>query len=460
MQRDYVRILEEQKKELERLMADPRLVDRVQTERVDVNSPVAQIVIGVRRCGKSVVCRMALAKSGVKFGYIDFDDDALQGVLATDLNDVLKAAYIVYGPFEHLFLGEVQNGEGLHLFANRLLRGGMHLVITGSNSRLLSSEFATHMTGRDILIELSPFTFEEYRRYLGRGDVKTTSDEAEARRDYEVFAARGGLPETFVQPDTRAYFKTLFDSIIFRDVVQRRKVRFSAKFASLANTVMSNFACELSANKLARQLGISSPNTVLNYVGYLEEAYLIETVKLYGRKAWERTRLGKGYAVDMGLANHFRGFGPDENRRGRALENIVFLQLRNKRFELDYEIFFYKDRRREIDFVCVRGGRVVKLVQVSYEMSSEKTRERELSALFDMGRAFKCSDLLVVTDHDSEMVERDGLKVRVVDIVTWLLESAAEKMSDDYFAAGREAAEEARKAIAKRKAAKKKGTTR
>lgn len=460
MQRDYVRILEEQKKELERLMADPRLVDRVQTERVDVNSPVAQIVIGVRRCGKSVVCRMALAKSGVKFGYIDFDDDALQGVLATDLNDILKAAYIVYGPFEHLFLDEVQNVEGWQLFANRLLRGGMHLVITGSNSRLLSSEFATHMTGRDILIELSPFTFEEYRRYLGRGDVKTTSDEAEARRDYEVFAARGGLPETFVQPDTRAYFKTLFDSIIFRDVVQRRKVRFSAKFASLANTVMSNFACELSANRLARQLGISSPNTVLNYVGYLEEAYLIETVKLYGRKAWERTRLGKGYAVDMGLANHFKGFGPDENRRGRALENIVFLQLRNKRFELDYEIFFYKDRRHEIDFVCVRGGRVVKLVQVSYEMSSEKTRERELSALFAMGRAFKCTDLLVVTDHDSEMVDRDGLKVRVVDIVTWLLESAAEKMSDDYFVAGREAAAEARKAIAKRKAAKKKGTTR
>ena len=403
---------------------------------------------------------MALSKSGVRFGYIDFDDNALQDLKATDLNDVLKAAYIVYGSFEHLFLDEVQNVEGWQLFANRLLRGGMHLVITGSNSRLLSSEFATHMTGRDILIELSPFMFEEYRRYLGRRDVKTTSDEAEARRDYEVFAIRGGLPETFVQPDTRAYFKTLFDSIIFRDVVQRRKVRFSAKFASLANTVMSNFACELSANRLARQLGISSPNTVLNYVGYLEEAYLIETVKLYGRKAWERTRLGKGYAVDMGLANHFRGFGPDENRRGRALENIVFLQLRNKRFELDYEIFFYKDRRREIDFVCVRGGRVVKLVQVSYEMSSEKTRERELSALFDMGRAFKCSDLLVVTDHDNEMVEHDGVKVRIVDVVTWLLESAAEKTPDNYFAAGREAAEEARKAIAKRNAAKKKGTTR
>ena len=85
MKRDYVKILEEQKIELERLMADPRLIDRVQTERVDVNSTVAQIVIGVRRCGKSVVCRMALAKSGVRFGYIDFDDNALQDIQAIDL---------------------------------------------------------------------------------------------------------------------------------------------------------------------------------------------------------------------------------------------------------------------------------------------------------------------------------------------------------------------------------------
>ena len=458
MKRDYVKILEEQKVELERLMADPRLIDRAQTERVDVNSTVAQIVIGVRRCGKSVVCRMALAKSGVRFGYIDFDDNALQDIQATDLNDVLKAAYIVYGPFKHLFMDEVQNVDGWQLFANRLLRNGMHLVITGSNSRLLSSEFATHMTGRDVLIDLSPFTFEEYRRYLGRGKIKTTADEAEARRDYDAFANRGGLPETFVQTDTRAYFKTLFDAIIFRDVVQRRKVRFSAKFASLANTVMSNFACELSANKLARQLGISSPNTVLNYISYLEEAYLIETVKLYGRKAWERTRLGKGYAIDMGLANHFKGFNPDENRRGRALENIVFLQLRNKRYELDYEIFFYKDRRHEIDFVCVRGGSVVKLVQAAYEISNEKTRERELSALFEMGKKFKCEDLLLVTDHDNETVERDGQAVRIVDIVTWLLEVASEKMQDDYSAKGRAAAEKAKKAIAERaKVAKKDG---
>ena len=103
------------------------------------------------------------------------------------------------------------------------------------------------------------------------------------------------------------------------------------------------------------------------------------------------------------------------------------------------------------------GGKVVKLVQVSYEMTNEKTRMRELLALFDMGREFKCDDLLLVTDRDSETVERDGLKVRIVDVVTWLLESAAEKMPCDYFSRGRKAAEEARRAIVKREAAKKDG---
>lgn len=150
--------------------------------------------------------------------------------------------------------------------------------------------------------------------------------------------------------------------------------------------------------------------------------------------------------MDMGLANLFTGYTAGDNRRGRTLENLVFLQLRNKRRELDFEIYYYKDRRHEIDFLCERRGRVMKLVQVAYEIADPKTRERELSALFEMGEKFKCEDLLLVTDHDNETVERDGQTVRIVDIVTWLLESAAEKIQGDCYASGCEAAEEAAKA--------------
>ena len=116
-------------------MADPRLIDRVQMEQVDVNSPVAQIVIGVRRCGKSVVCRMALSKSGVRFGYIDFDDNALQDLKATDLNDVLKAAYIVYGSFEHLFLDEVHKYKNWQWGIKNIYDNypSLNVVFTGSS---------------------------------------------------------------------------------------------------------------------------------------------------------------------------------------------------------------------------------------------------------------------------------------------------------------------------------------
>ena len=455
--RDYIKILQRQKANLEHLLTQKGIIDRAQCDRIDVNSAQAQIVVGVRRCGKSVLCRMALRRSGVPFGYIDFDDEPLRNVSADELDDVLKAAYVVYGPFRHLFLDEVQDVEAWQLFVNRLLREGMHLLITGSNSYLLSSELATHLTGRHIPIELTPFTFEEYRRFWGRSRPVLTEEDAEARRDYLQYAQQGGFPETFGHPDVNAYYKALYDSILVRDIMQRHEVRQTSLFTNVAYTVMSNFACEMSATKLANQLQAKSVNMVQNFIGYMEEAYLIETVKLYGRKAWERTRLGKGYAVDMGLANLFTGYTAGDNRRGRTLENIVFLQLRNKRRELDFEIYYYKDRRHEIDFLCERRGRVVKLVQVAYEIADPKTRERELLALFDMGREFKCDDLLLVTDHDNEIVERDGLKVRIVDVVTWLLESAAEKMPDDYFAAGREAAEEARKAIAKREAVKKDG---
>ena len=457
MRNDYVGILKTQKRELEWLMSQPDLIERAQLGWFEVNSTLAYFAVGVRRCGKSVLCRMALAKSGFPFGYIDFDDEPLHNVQPVDLNDLLEAVYVVYGPVKHLFMDEIQDVPAWQLFVNRLLRQGMHIVITGSNSRLLTDERATHLTGRHIPVELTPFTFAEYRRYLGRGDAELAEGRAEARRDYEVYVERGGFPETFKYADVRGYHKALYDSIVYRDILQRHKIREVALFNRVAYAVMKNYACQISANKLSNQLKTNSSNTVQNFIHFMEEAYLIHTVPLYGRKAWERTRIGKAYAVDPGLANYFTGHAPGEDQQGRRLENIVYLQLRNKQYELDFEVFYYRDDKHEVDFLCQRRVRTMKLVQVCYDMSDEKTRRRELSALFEIGEKFKCDDLVVVTDHENDEVKQGEQTVRIVDVVTWLLETDREKIRDDFFAKGREAAEEARKAIAKRKAAKKDG---
>ena len=427
--RDFVQILTDQKNELQRLMSQRDIVDRAPAARIELDSPVAQIVTGVRRCGKSVLCRLALKRLGRPFGYVDFDDENLDGLEPADLNRILEAAYVVYGAFEHLYLDEIQNAPAWELFVNRLLRRGVHLLITGSNSKLLSSELATHLTGRFVETELAPFSFDEYRRFLGREETPGGTEwRAERRRDYEAYFRDGGFPETFRMEDKRGYFKGLYSSILFRDVLRRHKVRNPKLLSDVAFAALSNHACEISALRLAGQLSAASSNTVQSYLRYLEEARLVETVPRFGRKAWEKTRLGKVYAVDNGLVNYFTGVTLTDERLGRRLENLVYLRLRSECTPQDCSVSYWKTPDHEVDFVLERHGRALRLVQAAYDLSSPKTRERELSALFAAGRELNCPDLLLVTDRESGEETRGGLRVRIVDAPTWLLESDAETL--------------------------------
>ncbi len=177
---------------------------------------------------------------------------------------------------------------------------------------------------------------------------------------------------------------------------------------------------------------------------------MIETIPLYGRKAWERTRIGKSYAIDVGFANYFTGLLAGDEKFGRCLENIVFLQLRNRRSELDFDVYFWKDQTSEIDFLCERRGRVMKLIQVTYDIKAEKTRRRELSALFAAGKKFKCDDLVLVTDRVNETVREGRQTIRIVDVVTWLLETDREKIRDDLFAQAEGAAAETKRILLER----------
>ena len=147
--------------------------------------------------------------------------------------------------------------------------------------------------------------------------------------------------------------------------------------------------------------------------------------------AWEKTRLGKIYAADNGLISYFSGRTDSEEGLGRRLENLVFCQLRSRRNELDYEVYYHKTPSYEIDFVIDRLRRPVRLVQVAYDFSSPKTRERELSALFAAGQALNCPDLVLVTDHENGEEVRGGLRVRIADAPTWLLENDQERPSAD-----------------------------
>ena len=164
----------------------------------------------------------------------------------------------------------------------------------------------------------------------------------------------------------------------------------------------------------------------MSFANYLESAYLIQTVNRFSFKTAERLKLGKVYAVDPGFISNATGVHEDADNLGRRLENIVFLQLRSLREKLDYEIYYYRDQSHEVDFVLRQFGKVKRLIQVCFDVSSEKTRRRELSALFEVGRKINCKDLLMVTDHENGEETRDGMTVRIVDIATWLLEAPKE----------------------------------
>jgi Predicted ATPase (AAA+ superfamily) len=192
---------------------------------VDLKSTQAQVVMGVRRSGKSTLCYQALQDAKVKYAYADFDDERLLGLQANQLNDVLEILYKIYGDFNYLFLDEIQDVEGWHLFVNRMLRKKMHVIITGSNAKLLSSDLATFLTGRSKEISLYPFSFREFC-VMKQVDTerKTTKAEAFRRAALDEYMKQGGFPELFTIGDKKDYINNLVDNILKRDIEQRYKI--------------------------------------------------------------------------------------------------------------------------------------------------------------------------------------------------------------------------------------------
>ena len=149
----------------------------------------------------------------------------LEQILVSAPHSVYYLTGLFIYPGERMLALLVKSNGETRLFANRLLRKGWRLVISGSNARLLSSELATHLTGRHVTTELFPFSFSEYRRWLKRGKPEVTSELAEARRDYERYFLRGGMPETFGMMDARGYLRNIYEAILFHDILKRHNLR-------------------------------------------------------------------------------------------------------------------------------------------------------------------------------------------------------------------------------------------
>lgn len=418
-----LQVLSEQKAEIMNYKPQ-KWVTRREESLFEFDSTLAQVVIGVRRSGKSTLCHKVLQEHGVRYAYVNLDDDRLANMQTEDLNTVLSCVYQLYGTdVPYLFLDEIQDVEGWYLFVNRLLRTDLHIFVTGSNAKLLSGELATHLTGRYNEIKLFPFSFAEYCEYkkLNTSDI-TTKAEAERKSAFMDYINVGGFPEVQKIRNKRGYVESLIEAILQKDIQKRFKIRDVESLRKIAHHLISNACQELNYDEMAKLLGLSD-KTIQKYVSYLQQAFLVQILSKHSFKSRERIRGAKSYIVDSGLQNNRENSMAAENI-GWRLENVVYIELL-RRYANDFlDIYFYKPKAngKEVDFVVCDKNKAKMLVQVAYDIDSEKTFKRETSALVAASSALACDNLLLIAFADSRDIEVDGKVIHIKSALDWLLE--------------------------------------
>lgn len=366
-----------------------------------LQNPLIKLITGPRRVGKSVFALLML--QGKNFAYLNFDDNQLLEKWDEDL--AMSALDDVYPDYDFILLDEIQNLPEWDLWVSKLYRRGKNLIITGSNAKMLSSEMATVLTGRYLQIEMLPFSLEETMRW------KNINPEREEQATQAIVLAddymrNGGYPETIpARGITKSYLSTLFDSILLKDVAQRHKVRNTTDLYNLATYLLSNFCNPISANELAGELGMSSVATTKKFCDYLNEPYLFFFLPRFNNKLKLMNKASKKvYVVDNGFVQG-TAFNLSENL-GRLLENQVFVELLRRGYIPGQTLFYYRTRNdKEIDFVTRNSTKVEQLIQVCYDMTSDKTRKRELDALSEAAEELHCDNLLVITNAQQEKIK-------------------------------------------------------
>lgn len=418
---DFSTIIREQREELERIEKQENIVprERLADAGKALRFPNILAVLGIRRCGKSIFSYL-LAK-GKNFGYLNFDDERLVGMKTRDLNDVLETFYKLYGDIEIIVLDEVHNVWGWELFASRLRRT-KKVVLTGSNSKLLSGELATHLTGRHVDITLFPFSFKEFlklKKFTERVSY-TTREKAELLGLLEQYLLVGGFPEA--QKFGKQMIAIIYEDIITKDVILRHKIKKVEELKRLAKYLITNASQEFSYTKAAKALSVKHVTTISKWVGYLEEAFLVFELERFDFKLKQQFLAPKKvYCMDPGIINMI-GFKFSEDR-GKIMENAVAVELgRTITLESQLETYYWKDyQQNEVDFVIKKRQKVQQLVQVSYANSREELRDRETNSLVKASKALRCKNLLIIT-WDYEGTEKwKGSKIRFVPLWKWLL---------------------------------------
>jgi predicted AAA+ superfamily ATPase len=403
-------------------------------------------LVGARRTGKTSLLYQfvqQLEAQGIpreQTLYLNFEDDRLFPLQLSELDQLLVSYYELYPQMMdqpvYLLLDEVQNVEGWEKYIRRIHdTENVHIYITGSSAKMLSREIATHLRGRSLPVEVFPLSFSEFINARGvalpYGDAYSSKQKVRFRTELDQYIEQGGFPELLNwKGEKNPLWQDYIDLIMFRDIVERHNVQNQSLLKFFLQYLLINAGNLLSINKMYRDFksqGRSlSKQTLYELLDYLEEAYVLFTVPFYSTNIKQQQRNPrKIYPLDVGL-KHALSY---QNDIGRLYECIVFLHLRRKLGSgnvLDQSPVYYWKGQQEVDFVtCNSSGQPDTLINVCYDLSDPKTREREINNLVEGMTHFDIHESLLITADESreEIVTlpkgSSGKKARINILPLW-----------------------------------------
>ncbi|APF17770.1 putative ATPase [Caldithrix abyssi DSM 13497] len=377
------------------------------------------VISGIRRCGKSTFLHEIRLKNAESDYYINFDDERLIHFTVDDFQKLHELFIELFGKQSTFYFDEIQNITGWERFVRRLHETGNKVYVTGSNASMLSKELGTHLTGRYIQYELYPFSFKEFLKFnnvaYNNEDLLTTSGRSTLKRWFNEYFKWGGFPE-YLKNKNREYLKSLYESILYRDVLVRNKLSNEKEVLEIMYYLSSNMARLISYNRLKNIIGVKNPTTVKNYLDYLQNSYLVFLVNKFDHSLKKQLlNPKKAYLIDIAMANEL-GFHSTEDN-GYLLENLVYLELLRRRKEV-----YYHKNKYECDFLIREKNRIVEAIQVTWDMDNSKTREREINGLLKTMDLFNLEQGLILSAHSTEDIEIKNKRIRVRPAWQWMLQ--------------------------------------
>lgn len=378
------------------------------------------IISGIRRCGKSVLMQQIRDRLVEKDFFFNFDDERLANFKLDDFQKLQECFVELFGEQHTYYFDEIQNIEGWERFVRRLYNAGNKIVITGSNARMLSRELGTHLTGRYLQVEIYPFSFQEYLAMneipVNAKTLYTTTGRATMVKSFVKYMECGGFPK-FLQDGSVSYLTSLYESIIYRDILTRNGLTNEKEMLELMFYLASNATKRVTYSSLGKVVGIQHPDTIKNYLEYIQQTYLISQLFRYDPSVKKQMMSPKKiYFVDNAIIKRI-GFNATENN-GVFLENLVFIELKRR----GWDVYYYADKK-ECDFIVRKGLHISDAYQVTLKMDSPQTREREIAGVREAMQAYSLSKGYILTFEGKETITfDDGTIVEVVPVWEWILQ--------------------------------------